>query len=68
MTRCSASGLLLGDRKSNAADSIRNGRQPTGNRHPSVKLSEEQVHSVRVALARGGKGDTSHGNSEFTRV
>jgi hypothetical protein len=48
--------LYLGDRKSNAADSLRNGRQPTGNRHPCTKLSDEQVRQVRLALARGEKG------------
>jgi hypothetical protein len=48
--------LYLGDRKSNAADSLRNGRHPTGDRHPFAKLSDEQVRRVRLALARGEKG------------
>ena len=48
--------LSLGDRKSNAADSIRNGRQAKGICHPSAKLSEEQVNQIRGALARGEKG------------
>jgi hypothetical protein len=48
--------LYVGDRKSNAADSLRNGRHPTGDRHPSAKLSDEQVRRVRLALARGEKG------------
>lgn len=47
--------LYLGDRKSNATDSIRNGRQPTGDRHPVAKLLEEQVRTVRLALV-GEKG------------
>ena len=60
--------LSLGDRKSNAADNLRNGRHPTADRHPSVKLSEEDVLWVRIALARGEKEETSHGSSEFTRA
>jgi hypothetical protein len=48
--------LYLGDRKSNATDSIRIGRQPTGDLHPLAKLPEEQVRTVRLALARGEKG------------
>jgi hypothetical protein len=46
--------LHLGDRKSNAADSLRNGRHPTGDRHPIAKLSDEEVRQVR--LARGERG------------
>jgi hypothetical protein len=48
--------LYLGDRKSNAVDSLRNGRDPTEDRHPFAKLSDEQVRRVRLALARGERG------------
>ena len=48
--------LYVGDRLSNAADSRRNGRQRAGERHPLAKLSDEQVHRVRLGLARGERG------------
>src|SRR4051812_19720575 len=44
--------LYLGDARSNAADAVRNGRRPTGERHPLAKLSDDQVREVRMALAR----------------
>jgi hypothetical protein len=48
--------LYLGDRRSNAADALRNGRHATGSRHPRAKLSDEQVRQVRLALGRGERG------------
>jgi hypothetical protein len=48
--------LYLGDARSNAADSVRNGRRSRGERHPSSKLSDEQVREVRLALSRDAKG------------
>ena len=48
--------LYLGDRRSNAADALRNGRHATGSRHPRAKLSDEQVSQVRRALGRGERG------------
>ena len=52
----SPSNLYLGDRRSNAADALRNGRHATGERHPRAKLSDAQVLGVRRALARGERG------------
>ncbi len=48
--------LYLGDARSNAADSVRNGRRPMGERYPAAKLSDEQVRQVRLALYRGYRG------------
>jgi hypothetical protein len=48
--------LYLGDARSNAADAVRNGRRPRGDRHPQAKLSDRQVREVRLALARGDRG------------
>jgi DNA-binding NarL/FixJ family response regulator len=48
--------LYVGDHRSNAADGLRNGRRPSGDRHPQAKLSDEQVRLVRRALARGERG------------
>ena len=55
-TNNSPANLCVGDAASNAADSLRNGRHPTGDRHPFAKLSDEQVRRVRLALARGERG------------
>ena len=48
--------LYLGDARSNAADAVRNGRRPAGERHPAAKLSDESVRQVRLALYRGDRG------------
>ena len=49
--------LYLGDARSNAADSVRNGRRPKGEHHPFSKLSDEQVREIRRALSRGVRGN-----------
>jgi hypothetical protein len=48
--------LYLGVHRSNAADVVRNGRRPRGDRHPQATLSDEQVRQVRLARARGERG------------
>ncbi len=45
------SNLYIGDARRKAADGVRNGRRPTGDRHPAAKLSDEQVRQVRLAVA-----------------
>jgi len=45
--------LYLGDRLSNAADSLRNGRHARGDSHPCTKLLDAQVREIRLALSRG---------------
>jgi len=48
--------LYVVDRRSNAADAVRNGRHAAGSRHPRAKLSDDQVRLVRRALGRGERG------------
>jgi HNH endonuclease len=48
--------LYLGDRQSNAADSLRNGGRLRGDRHPFAKILEAQVREIRSALSRGQRG------------
>jgi len=46
--------LYLGDHFSNAADSLRNGRQARGgDRLPWTMIKDVQVREIRSALARG---------------
>jgi HNH endonuclease len=53
--------LYLGDRQSNAADSLRNGGRLRGDRHPFTKILEAQVREIRFALSRGVRGvDLAH--------
>jgi hypothetical protein len=52
--------LYLGDRASNAADSLRNGRFVRGDNHPCTKIRDAQVREIRLALSRGERvGDLS---------
>ena len=48
--------LYLGDRQSNAADSLRNGRCVRGDSHSFTKILDAQVREIRRALARGERG------------
>ena len=45
--------LYLGDRHSNAADSLRNGQYARGDSHPCTKLLDAQIREIRLALSRG---------------
>lgn len=59
----SLGNLYWGTRKQNVADMIRNGHQangatygreyPTGEKHPGVKLSDNDIRNVRIAYAQG---------------
>jgi hypothetical protein len=48
--------LYLGDRQSNAADSLRNGGRLRGDNHQFTKIREVQVCEIRLALSRGERG------------
>ena len=48
-----ASNLAWGTRTQNMADSIRNGRTRTGERHWNCKLTDEQVREIRRRAALG---------------
>jgi hypothetical protein len=48
--------LYLGDRASDADDSVRNGGLLRGDSHPSTKIKDAQVREIRSALSRGERG------------
>jgi len=48
--------LYLGDRQSNAADCLRNGRHARGYNHPCTRNLDAQIREIRRALARGERG------------
>ena len=48
--------LYLGDHRSNAADSLRNGGRVRGDSHPWTKIWNAQVREIRLALSRGERG------------
>jgi hypothetical protein len=48
--------LYLGDRLTNAADSLRNGGRLVGERHPFAKLRDQTVREIRSALGCGVSG------------
>jgi hypothetical protein len=50
------SNLYLGDPRTNAADSIRNGGRLRGDRHPCTKIKDAQIREIRLALAQGERG------------
>lgn len=50
------SNLAWGTQKDNCQDTVKHGRSHKGTRHPMNKLTEDEVRSIRKALAEGAKG------------